>query len=63
MTGDRLQDRSRSPDLFKLRDSDLADRQPPPGEEVRRMLLGAEFRDVWVEDTSAHYLAGGQRSA
>jgi hypothetical protein len=30
------------------------------GEETRRMLLSAGFGDVWVEDTPAHYMAGGR---
>jgi ubiquinone/menaquinone biosynthesis C-methylase UbiE len=35
----------------------------PPGEQTRRMLLSAGFSNVWVDDTPAHYLAGGQRPA
>ena len=35
----------------------------PPGEETWRMLLEAGFGDVWVQDTSAQYLASGRRLA
>lgn len=33
----------------------------PPGEETRRMMLDADFQDVWVEDLPTHYAASGRR--
>jgi len=33
----------------------------PPGEEMRQLLLLANYQGVWVDDTPEHYIARGQR--
>lgn len=33
----------------------------PPGEDLRRLLYATGYREVWVDDSEAHYLARARR--